>query len=90
MTDPATKMRRRFAAAFVSGTFVMRLDFAALDFASWDRRPTPPAKATPARLRNLWQDLFDGYRPEQHYMRGPGPRAHAKRTLVAGISGSHR
>jgi hypothetical protein len=24
--------------------------------------------------RGLWRSLFDGYRPEQHYMRGPGPR----------------
>ena len=22
--------------------------------------------------------LFDGYRPELHYMRGPGPKWHAK------------
>ncbi len=27
--------------------------------------------------------LFDGYRPELHYMRGPGPKWHAKH---AGIS----
>ena len=24
------------------------------------------------------RDLFDPYRPEQHYMRGPGPKWHAK------------
>ena len=30
----------------------------------------------------LWESLakglFDSYRPEQHYMRGPGPKWHAK------------
>jgi hypothetical protein len=25
--------------------------------------------------------LFDGYRPERHYMRGPGPRWRAKHSL---------
>jgi hypothetical protein len=29
--------------------------------------------------RNLAQ-LFDSYRPELHYMRGPGPKWYAKRT----------
>jgi hypothetical protein len=33
-------------------------------------------------VRSLWrslkQDLFDNYRPELHYMRGPGPRWNAK------------
>jgi hypothetical protein len=24
------------------------------------------------------RDLFGGYRPERHYMRGPGPKWHAK------------
>ncbi len=27
---------------------------------------------------NLAKGLFDGYRPELHYMRGPGPKWHAK------------
>ncbi len=27
--------------------------------------------------------LFDPYRPELHYMRGPGPKWHAKRTSIA-------
>lgn len=34
-------------------------------------------------IRELWwtiADLFDPYRPELHYMRGPGPKWHAKRT----------
>ena len=25
-----------------------------------------------------WRALFDPYRPERHYMRGPGPKWHAK------------
>jgi hypothetical protein len=29
-------------------------------------------------LRKTLQTLFDPYRPERHYMRGPGPRWHAK------------
>jgi len=29
-------------------------------------------------FHNLTKDLFDAYRPEQHYMRGPGPKWHAK------------
>jgi hypothetical protein len=32
------------------------------------------------RARALWRDvmssLFDSYRPELHYMRGPGPKSH--------------
>jgi hypothetical protein len=27
--------------------------------------------------RALARDLFDSYRPEKHYMRGPGPKWHA-------------
>ena len=33
-------------------------------------------------VAELWRtvtiDLFDTYRPERHYMRGPGPKWHAK------------
>jgi hypothetical protein len=29
-------------------------------------------------VRNLAASLFDPYRPELHYMRGPGPKWHAK------------
>jgi hypothetical protein len=28
--------------------------------------------------RTLRKDLFDTYHPERHYMRGPGPKWHAK------------
>jgi len=29
-------------------------------------------------VQSLARTLFDSYRPEQHYMRGPGPKWHAK------------
>lgn len=29
-------------------------------------------------VQNLARSLFDHYRPELHYMRGPGPKWHAK------------
>jgi hypothetical protein len=33
-------------------------------------------------VADLWltvtSQLFDGYHPERHYMRGPGPKWHAK------------
>ena len=29
-------------------------------------------------VQNLARSLFDPYRPEQHYMRGPGPKWRAK------------
>jgi hypothetical protein len=28
--------------------------------------------------RALARDLFDSYRPEKYYMRGPGPKWHAR------------
>ena len=49
----------------------------------------PPATPTgrglcaslPATWRAVTHDLFDSYRPEWHYMRGPGPKWRAKRAL---------
>jgi hypothetical protein len=36
---------------------------------------------------SLWhamrRDLFDSYRPERHYMRGPGPKWRAKHQNIA-------
>lgn len=29
----------------------------------------------------LWESMTDRYRPELHYMRGPGPRWRAKREM---------
>ena len=31
-----------------------------------------------AACRSLLRDVFDPYRPERHYMRGPGPQWRAK------------
>jgi hypothetical protein len=46
-----------------------------------------------APLVNVWrrlkQQIFDSYRPELHYMRGPGPKwreKHAHATLVLSVS----
>ena len=39
---------------------------------------TPTARGLCASLAATWRavthDLFDSYRPERHYMRGPGPK----------------
>ena len=31
--------------------------------------------------RTMTKSLFDSYRPEQHYMRGPGPRCREKQNI---------
>jgi hypothetical protein len=38
----------------------------------------PPGGAYVEACRRLLRDLFDPYRPELHYMRGPGPKWRAK------------
>jgi hypothetical protein len=42
-------------------------------------------------VRSLWrslkQDFFDNYRPELHYMRGPGPKWNAKHRAAPCLSG---
>ncbi len=35
-------------------------------------------------LRKVVNGLFDPYRPELHYMRGPGPRWHERHAFEAG------
>lgn len=44
-----------------------------------------------ANLGGLWRDLarglFDSYRPELHYMRGPGPKWRAKHDRVHAEAG---
>jgi hypothetical protein len=39
-------------------------------------------------LHGLLRDLFDPYRPELHYMRGPGPKWHAKHDSIAADFGA--
>jgi hypothetical protein len=47
------------------------------------RREAPRLAADIAELlRNLTRTLLDPYRPELHYMRGPGPKWHAKHAPV--------
>lgn len=36
------------------------------------------ARVAEPRWRKLAKKLFDPYRPERYYMRGPGPKWHAK------------
>ena len=38
-----------------------------------------------ARWHRLVDRARDGYRPERHYMRGPGPKWHAKHRTESGI-----
>jgi len=53
---------------------------------------TQSANVLAARVSARWQALtkalFDDYRPEVHYMRGPGPRWHEKhdRAEIGGVS----
>ena len=43
------------------------------------RTKAPSFRRTAAAFwHSLAKDLFDSYRPELHYMRGPGPRWRAK------------
>ena len=42
--------------------------------------------ATARRWRRLTASLFDPYRPELHYMRGPGPKWRAKHAGGAGCA----
>jgi hypothetical protein len=41
-------------------------------------RPRLLATRFVATAQGLWQSLTDPYRPELHYMRGPGPKWRAK------------
>ena len=42
------------------------------------RRPAPKLAADLAEMIRTIKALFDPYRPELHYMRGPGPKWHEK------------
>jgi len=43
-----------------------------------NRKNPTIGKAVADLWRTVTTDLFDSYHPEQHYMRGPGPKWHAK------------
>lgn len=49
--------------------------------ASKNKTPTI-GKAVADLWRIVTADLFDAYHPEQHYMRGPGPKWRAKHAPV--------
>ena len=52
-------------------------------------RKAPGLAADLADLMHmLARSLFDPYRPELHYMRGPGPKWHAKHDVVRGDFGA--
>jgi hypothetical protein len=58
---------------------------AAVDARPWEafvatagRQAANPGRPVAAVWRSLVKDLLDPYRPERHYMRGPGPRWRAK------------
>jgi len=46
-----------------------------------------------ARWHSLWSWVFDSYRPELHYMRGPGPKwreKHGSFSLLSAHALHHR
>ena len=51
-----------------------------------NRKNPTIGKAVADLWRTVTTDLFDTYHPEQHYMRGPGPKwraKHASHSVVA-------
>jgi hypothetical protein len=48
--------------------------------------PARVSGGTAWRWRRLTASLFDPYRPELHYMRGPGPKWRAKHGRGAGCA----
>ena len=48
-----------------------------------NRKNPTIGKAVADLWRTVTTDLFDSYRPEQHYMRGPGPKWRAKHAHTA-------
>jgi hypothetical protein len=61
-----------------------------------ERRKSPLLTGVFGDLVRAFRCLIDSYRPELHYMRGPGPKWHAKHDPVpgpadaAGIPGQRR
>ena len=50
----------------------------AIALSGFARRTAASASDFASVFRNLIQDVRDSYRPEFHYMRGPGPKWRAK------------
>lgn len=56
---------------------------------STERRQAPSLAADIVDLvQSFARALFDPYRPEHHYMRGPGPKWHAKHDPVTAAFGT--
>ncbi len=53
---------------------------------SKDRKPSAIGVAIAHLWRSLVVDMFDAYRPERHYMRGPGPKWRAKQGFADGTA----
>jgi len=51
---------------------------AASNRAVWTDQAPGLRDAMVAMWRAVSADLFNSYRPEKHYMRGPGPKWHAR------------
>jgi hypothetical protein len=51
---------------------------AASNHAVWTAHSPSLRGAMVAMWRAVSADLFNTYRPEKHYMRGPGPKWHAR------------
>lgn len=50
-------------------------------------RPAPRLGHTISQAwHGLLKDLFDPYRPERHYMRGPGPKWYEKHTYAGAMN----
>jgi hypothetical protein len=52
---------------------------------AWMSKTAHMVGASVASLRARTSKLFDGYHPEQHYMRGPGPKWRAKHPETVGL-----
>ena len=51
-------------------------------FSGFARRTAEFVSDFASVIRNPIMDVRDSYRPELHYMRGPGPKWHEKHELV--------
>ena len=49
----------------------------------------PSVAAELVELGRALRGLLDPYRPERHYMRGPGPKWHAKHNMVPAVADTH-
>ena len=50
----------------------------------------PLSAALAMAWRSFRRDAFDAYRPELHYMRGPGPKWHARHAAPAAAPAAGR